>query len=118
MAFLVRLDYNVTSFDGRSPRDSVKAAFERGDCKISPARLKNQGFVLLHSLIEGCHEVCVCVCVFTDCKLFLEYLGGGWEALEIHLVDCNRLDLVYFLVSLAPSPSELSRFSYVGLSFA
>ena len=46
-----------TSFDGRGQGYSVKAAQERGECKISPARLKNQGFVLLHSLIEGCHEV-------------------------------------------------------------
>lgn len=59
LASLACLDYYVTSFDGQSHRDSVKAAFERRDCKISPARLKNQGFVLLHSLIEGCHEVCV-----------------------------------------------------------
>lgn len=47
----------LTRFDGRGHGDSVQAAYERGECRVSPARLKHQAFVLLYSLIEGCHEV-------------------------------------------------------------
>lgn len=46
----------VRRFDGRDHGDSVLAAHQRGQCRTSPARLKHQAFVLLYSLIEGCHE--------------------------------------------------------------
>lgn len=35
----------------------MEAAHGRGECQISPVGLKHQGFILLYSLVEGCHEV-------------------------------------------------------------
>lgn len=47
----------LARFDGRGHDESIDAAHKRGECKVSPSRLKHQVFVLLYSLIEGCHEV-------------------------------------------------------------
>lgn len=37
--------------------DSVEEAFKNNECNVSPAHFTHETFVLLYSLIEGCHEV-------------------------------------------------------------
>ncbi|CAM9163056.1 unnamed protein product, partial [Ectocarpus sp. 6 AP-2014] len=84
-------------FVGRDHGDSVLAAHQRGECRTSPARLKHQAFVLLYSLIEGCHEPSVFFTLLhtLDFEAILGVVQDAREAFAVASRDFRMKERTY-----------------------